>query len=267
MANTNLNKLQGKIAIVTGGASGIGEATARLFASLGARAVVIADIQPELGRSVAESIGPERCSYVQCDVSDEEQVKSMVEWTAATYGGVDIMFSNAGTMAGSAQTVMELDMSQLDRVMRVNAGGAAACVKHAARKMVELGRRGVIVCSGSVTSAKGAFNLTDYVMSKHAVLGLVRSASMQLGAHGIRVNCVSPAAVPTRLAVKVGLRTADDVESTFGHFTCLKRVVLTAEHIAEAVAFLASDEAAFVTGLDLVVDGGLLSLPFMKPSN
>nr|WBW02125.1 isopiperitenol dehydrogenase [Schizonepeta tenuifolia] len=267
MANTNLNKFQGKVAIITGGASGIGEATARLFANLGARAVVIADIQPELGRSVAESIGRERCSYVQCDVSDEEQVRSMVEWTAATYGGVDIMFSNAGTVGGSAQTVMELELSQLNRVMRVNAGGSAACVKHAARKMVELGRRGAIVCTGSVMSAKGASNITDYVMSKHAVLGLVRAASIQLGAHGIRVNCVSPAAVVTPLAGKVGLGTADDVESLFGQLTCLKGVALTAEHIAQAVAFLASDEAAFVTGLDLVVDGGLLSLPFMKPSN
>ncbi|KAL0416839.1 UNVERIFIED_CONTAM: (-)-isopiperitenol/(-)-carveol dehydrogenase, mitochondrial [Sesamum latifolium] len=125
-------KLQGKVAIVTGGASGIGEATVRLFAEHGARAVVIADIQAEKGRSVAESIGSQRCSYFQCDVANEEQVKSMVEWTVETYGGLDIMFSNAGIIGSSDQTILDLDLSQYDAVMRVNARGMAVCVKQAA---------------------------------------------------------------------------------------------------------------------------------------
>nr|USU81820.1 NEPSL [Nepeta sibirica] len=268
MANNflmQLKKLEGKVAIVTGGASGIGEATARLFANRGAHAVVIADIQQEKGRSVAESIGTQRSSYIHCDVTDEEHVKSMVERTAATYGRVDILFSNAGIVANSSQTILDLDLDQYDRVMRVNTRGMAACVKHAARKMVELGTRGAIICTGSAAAAKGAPTGTDYVMSKHAVLGLVRSASIQLGAHGIRVNCVSPSGVPTPLSEKVICGTASDVESAFGPFTSLKGVAPTAVHVAEAVAFLASEEAAFVTGHDLLVDGGLLSLPFVTP--
>ncbi|KAL0416853.1 UNVERIFIED_CONTAM: Nepetalactol-related short-chain-dehydrogenase/reductase 1 [Sesamum latifolium] len=241
-------KLQGKVAIVTGGASGIGEAAARLFAEHGALAVVIADIQAEKGKSVAESIGLQRCSYVQCDVADEEQVKSMVEWTVKTYGGLDIMFSNAGTVGGSEQSILELDFSQYDTVMWVNARGMAVCVKQAAREMIELGTRGVIVCTASVMAAMGGDILTDYTMSKHAVLGLVRAASQQLGAHGIRVNCVSPSAVPTQLAAKAGF-AAGDVEKIFGSFTSLKGVALTAEHVAEAVLFLASDDSAFITAI------------------
>ncbi|KAL1555532.1 (+)-cis,cis-nepetalactol synthase neps3 [Salvia divinorum] len=133
MANNLIKKkLQGKVVIVTGGASGIGETIARVLADHGARAVVIADIQSEKGRAVAESIGQQRCSYVHCDVADEEQVAAMVEWTATTYGGLDIMFSNAGTVSSLPQTILDLNMSEYDRVMRVNARGMAVCVKQAA---------------------------------------------------------------------------------------------------------------------------------------
>ncbi|XP_057810055.1 LOW QUALITY PROTEIN: (-)-isopiperitenol/(-)-carveol dehydrogenase, mitochondrial-like [Salvia miltiorrhiza] len=264
MANNLLNKkkLEGKVAIVTGGASGIGEATARLFAEYGARAVVIADIQSEKGHAVAESIGLQRCSYIHCDVAVEEQVVAMIEWTAATYGGVDIMFSNAGISSSSAQSVLELDLAEFDRVMRVNARGMAVCVKQAARKMVELRTGGAIICTASTAAEKGGANLTDYVMSKRAVLGLMRSASMELGLHGIRVNSVSPGGVLTPIVANHGILTAADMENYVGPFTSLKGVTLKAENVAEAAAFLASDEAAFVTGVDLAVDGGMICMPF-----
>ncbi|KAL8482922.1 hypothetical protein ACS0TY_025821 [Phlomoides rotata] len=262
MANISLKKkLEGKVAIITGGASGIGEATAHHFAEHGARAVVIADIQDERGRAVAESIGTARCSYVHCDVTHEEQVKSLVDWTAKTYGGIDVMFSNAGVVSYSKQSILELDFSEFDHVVGVNARGMAVCVKQAARKMIELGTRGTIVCTASVAATAGAMSLTDYYMSKHAVLGLVRSASLQLGLHGIRVNCVSPSMVLTPLVGQLGLTTAGDVENVMVSLTSLKGVVLTAAHVAEAVVFLASDASAFVTGLDIKVDGGLISMP------
>ncbi|KAL2462950.1 Short-chain dehydrogenase reductase 3b [Forsythia ovata] len=258
-----MKKLQDKVAIVTGGASGIGEATARLFAEHGARAIVIADLQDEKGQTVAESIGSNRCSYMHCDVSDEEQVKAIVDWTVQKYGQLDIMFSNAGAISKSNFAILDLDLSQLDHLIQVNARGNAACVKHAARVMVEQKVRGSIVCTASVVVSnwKGG-DLTDYIMSKYAVVGLVRTASQQLGVHGIRVNTVSPSAIATPLSSSTGL-TSDILEKLFVPFTSLKGIMLTVKHIADAVLFLASDDSEFITGHELVVDGGLISLPLL----
>ncbi|KAH7550357.1 hypothetical protein ACOSP7_024382 [Xanthoceras sorbifolium] len=255
----NSNKLEGKVAIITGGASGIGECTARLFADQGVRMIVIADIQDELGQQVANSIGLQRCSYVHCDVADEDQVKALVESTVRDHGRLDIMFSNAGIITGSDQTVIDLDLSAFDRLFAVNVRGMAACVKQAARAMVEGGVRGSIVCTGSVAASQGGKRRTDYHMSKHAVLGLVRSASVQLGVHGIRVNCVSPYGLATPATCQLyGGVSMEDVEKLYEPQTSLKGSVLRARHVADAVLFLACSESAMVTGHDLVVDGGYL---------
>ncbi|KAM1026113.1 hypothetical protein ACFX13_039793 [Malus domestica] len=258
MSTVRNNQLQGRVAIITGGASGIGEATARLFADHGATMVMIADIQDELGRQVAESIGTHRCSYVHCDVSDEEQVKTMVETTVHKYGQLDIMFSNAGIVSRSDQTVLDLDFSAFDRLFDVNVRGMALCVKHAARVMVERSVRGSIVCTASVAANHGMEIRTDYCMSKHAVLGLVRSASRQLGVHGIRVNCVSPNALATPLTCRARGMEVGEVQKSYEKFACLKGVVLTPRHVADAVLFLACDDSEFVTGHDMVVDGGFV---------
>ncbi|RVW35482.1 (-)-isopiperitenol/(-)-carveol dehydrogenase, mitochondrial [Vitis vinifera] len=231
------NKLQGKVAIITGGASGIGEATARLFADHGARAVVVADIQDELGRGVAESIGLHRCRYIHCDVTDEQQIKAMVESTVKMFGQLDIMFSNAGVM--------------------INARGMAACVKHAARAMVEGGVKGSIVCTASVAATVGNDKFTDYIMSNHAVLGLVRSASKQLGAYGIRVNCVSPTAVATPMLCSAFKMGVEEAEKFFVEDMDLKgRGAVQVRHVGDAALFLASDDSEFITGHNLAIDGG-----------
>ncbi|KAK1359793.1 (-)-isopiperitenol/(-)-carveol dehydrogenase, mitochondrial [Heracleum sosnowskyi] len=183
MASLHQQKLEGKVAIITGGASGIGEATAHLFAEHGARAIVIADIQDVLGHSVAKSIGPQ-CTYMHCDVSNENQVKALVDSTVKTFGTLDIMFSNAGVLGTSiaSQTILHFDLEASDRVFAVNTRGMAACVKHAARAMVDGGvKGGSIICTGSVVSKWGMGQCIDYVMSKNSVLGLVRSASKGLG--------------------------------------------------------------------------------------
>ncbi|KAL3640623.1 hypothetical protein CASFOL_015591 [Castilleja foliolosa] len=157
----HIMKLQDKVAIITGGASGTGEATARLFVDHGARAVIIADIQPEKGRAVAQSVGPNRCSYFDCDVTDEDQVTSLINWTVQTYGALHILFSNAEIFSSSSQTILDLDLSEYDDVMRVNARGMVTCVKQAARKMDEMGTKGAIVCTASVLAAIGGKNFTD----------------------------------------------------------------------------------------------------------
>ncbi|KAG2675663.1 hypothetical protein I3843_12G017300 [Carya illinoinensis] len=258
MTETTLfkKKLEGKVAIVTGGASGIGEATAHLFAKHGALMVVVADIQEELGHQVAKSIGLNHSTYVHCDVTDEEQVIAMVESTVKNYGQLDIMFSNAGIFSRSDQTVLNLDLFALDHLFAINVRGMAACVKHAARAMVEGHVRGSIVCTASVAANQGSTANTDYFMSKHAVLGLVRSASRQLGEHGIRVNCVSPSIVATPLACSVLGMDTEQVEKAYEPHASLKGVVLKVGHVADAVLFLASDDSGFVNGHNLVVDGG-----------
>lgn len=170
------------------------------------------------------------------------------------------MFSNAGIVSASSQTVVDLDFTTLDRVFAVNVRGMAACVKHAARVMIEKGVRGSIVCTASVTGSRGGPRLTDYSMSKHAVIGLVKSASTQLGVHGIRVNSVSPSAVATpTLCRSFGGIDAEQAEKICERLASLKGIVPKVNHVADTVLFLASGDSAFVSGHDLVVDGGLLS--------
>ncbi|PWA96682.1 (-)-isopiperitenol/(-)-carveol dehydrogenase, mitochondrial [Artemisia annua] len=132
-----MNKIEGKVAIITGGASGIGEATARLLAKHGARGVVIADIQDDPGKNVSVSIGPHQCTYIHCDVTDEAQVESLVDSTVKKYGQLDIMFSNAGIVSKPLQIIVDLDIGQFDKTLAVNVRGMLLCVKHAARAMVE----------------------------------------------------------------------------------------------------------------------------------
>ncbi|KAA8542384.1 hypothetical protein F0562_023480 [Nyssa sinensis] len=246
-------KLEGKVAIISGGASGIGEATARHFADHGARAVVIADIHDERGCQGAASIGS-RCRYIKCDVTDEQQVKSLVESTVQIYGQLDIMFSNAGIISTCEQNILDFDLIACDYLFAINVRGVAACVKHTARAMVKGGIRGSIVCTASVTATMGAGTKIDYTMSKHAVLGLVRSASKGLGEHGIRVNCVSPSAVATPLLCHEMDTTVEEVEKYFEPMTSLKGGVLKVRHVTDAVLFLASEDSAFVTGHNLIVD-------------
>lgn len=262
--STKSNRLQGKVAIVTGGASGIGEATVHNFANHGAHAIVIADLQDDKGQKLAETIGLDRCIYIHCDVSNEEDVKFLVKSTVEKYGHLDIMFSNAGIGSKSNQTILEFDLSEeaFGKLFAVNVKGMAACVKHAAKAMVDGGVSGSIICTTSVVGTRGFDVFTDYVMSKHAIIGLVRSASLQLGSHGIRVNSITPGVVGTPLLCShLGLdKESEDklVEKSSG-----LKGILRAKHLADAVVFLASEEAEFVTGVDLVVDGGYVPLPLV----
>ncbi|KAJ4819229.1 NAD(P)-binding Rossmann-fold superfamily protein [Rhynchospora pubera] len=247
-------RLKGKVAIITGAASGIGEATARLFASHGAT-VVIADIQDELGSAVAASIGAEKCSYVHCDVTEEAQVESTVRYAVAKHGHLDIMYSNAGILLLSP-SILELDMGDFDKVMSVNVRGTAAALKHAGRAMVAAGIRGSIICTGSIGSCQSGNGPAGYITSKHAILGLVRAAAADLGPHGIRVNCVSPSGVATPSSCRATRMTPEEVEQLNGSISSLKGAVLKANHVAAAVLFLASDESGFISGHNLMIDGG-----------
>ncbi|KAL2251715.1 short-chain dehydrogenase reductase 3b-like [Sesamum indicum] len=252
-------RLEGKVAIITGAASGIGEATARLFVHHGAF-IVIADIQDELGAQVAASIGEHRATYKHCDVRDEKQVEETVAFTVAKYGKLDIMYSNAGIL-GPIESILDMDISDgFDKTVAVNARGAAIAIKHAARVMVAGKVQGSIICTASTEATRAGRAPAAYVASKHAVLGLVRAAARELGPHGIRVNCVSPHGVATPMVCDVLGMDVASVEARFSGMGNLKGVVLKKDHVAEAVLFLASDESAYVSATNLSIDGGLSTM-------
>ncbi|XP_016493612.1 short-chain dehydrogenase reductase 3b-like [Nicotiana tabacum] len=254
----NKLRLEGKVAVITGAASGIGEATARLFVEHGAR-VVIADIQDELGLQVVASIGTDKASYRHCDVTDEKQVEETVAYAVEKYGTLDIMFSNVGTL--NFCSVLDMDMTAFDKTMAVNVRGTALAVKHAARVMVAKQVRGSIICNASIESILAGAASLAYVASKHAVVGIVKAAARELGLHGVRVNGVSPYGIATPLVCKAyGCDDAASLEAGISGNGHLKGVTLSTEHIAQAALFLASDESAYISGHNLAVDGGLSSM-------
>jgi len=195
-------RLEGKVAIVTGGARGIGEAIVRLFAKHGAR-VVIADIDGAAGEALASALGPQ-VSFVRCDVSVEEDVKRAVDWALSRHGGrLDIYCNNAGVLGRqtrAAKSILSFDAGEFDRVLRVNALGAALGMKHAALAMAPR-RAGSIVSVASVAGVLGGLGPHAYTASKHAIVGLTKNAACELGAHGIRVNCISPFGVATPMLI------------------------------------------------------------------
>ncbi|XP_061366241.1 short-chain dehydrogenase reductase 3b-like [Gastrolobium bilobum] len=247
-------RLEGKVALITGAASGIGEETVKLFAENGAF-VVAADLQDELGRQVAASIGSDRVTYHHCDVRDENQVEETIKFVLEKHGHIDILFSNAGII-GSLSGILELDLNEFENTMATNVRGAAATIKHAARAMVDKRIRGSIICTTSVAASIGGTGPHGYTTSKHALLGLVRSACSELGAYGIRVNSISPFGVATPLACRAFNLEPNEVEANSCSQANLKGIVLKARHIAEAALYLASDEAIYISGHNLVVDGG-----------
>ncbi|KAJ1393356.1 Short-chain dehydrogenase/reductase SDR [Sesbania bispinosa] len=247
-------RLEGKVVLITGAASGIGEETVKLFAENGAF-VVAADIQDELGCQVVASIGSDRVTYHHCDVRDENQVEETVNFILEKHGRLDVLFSNAGVI-GSLSGILDLDLSELDNTMAINVRGAAATIKHGARAMVAKKIRGSIICTTSVAATIGGTGPHGYTTSKHALLGLVKSACSELGGYGIRVNSISPFGVATPLACRAFNLQPHEVEENSCSQANLKGIVLKARHIAEAALYLASDEAIYVSGHNLVVNGG-----------
>lgn len=246
----------GKVAIVTGGAMGIGEATARKLAALGA-SVAILDIDRDAGPKSAAAIAKNGhvCEFFPCNISVGKEVSQAVDAVVKKYGAIDILVSNAGIqLYGDAITTSE---EEWDRLMGINLKGCFLVAKYAVPYMVERG--GAIVIVGSVQSMTAISNSIAYVASKHGLLGLTRAMSLDYAHRGVRVNCVCPGTIDTPMLRWAAGLSADPekVIQTCNHMHPLGRIGKP-EEVADAIAYLASPMASFITGAALLVDGGML---------
>jgi NAD(P)-dependent dehydrogenase (short-subunit alcohol dehydrogenase family) len=247
--------LQDKVAIVTGAAMGVGEATAILFAEAGAK-VVVADYNEEHGRQTAQNIqnAGGQASFVAVDVSKAEQVRAMVEQTVATYGRLDVAVNNAAITPDTA-LVSEFDEDYWDRLMSINLTGVALCLKYELQQMVTQEGSGSIINISSTGGFRPQGKDIAYVSAKHAVIGMTKVAALENGPHDIRVNAVAPGAVDTPMTRAVIKETGRTMEQAAPVMSVLNRFAQPRE-IAQANLWLASDASSYVTGATLAVDGG-----------
>ncbi len=242
--------LKGRVAIVTGGASGIGRATALLFAREGAK-VVIADYNPKGGQETLAMINGEggEATFIETNVSKPEDVERMVEETIKVYGRLDILFNNAGV--GETAKVTETSLDHWDKVLAINLRGVFLGCKYAIPKMIESGG-GSIINNASILAEVGFSQAAAYGASKHGVVGLTKTIALDYAAEGIRANIVCPGFIRTPMVMD-GLDEAAREYVVSLH--PLGRMG-EPEEVAEAVLFLASERSSFITGTCLFVDGG-----------
>ncbi|MCL7927416.1 MAG: SDR family oxidoreductase [marine benthic group bacterium] len=248
--------MNGRVALVTGASSGIGRATAEVFAAKGAKVVLAARRSEELA-SLADEIegrGGE-ATVITTDVSSPRDVEAMVAHAMETFGRLDYAVNNAGT-EGKFAAITELTVEEWDAVLGVNLRGAFLCMKSEAAAMLEAGNGGAIVNVGSVNSFLGFPSGSAYVASKHGLIGLTTSVSAELAAQGIRVNAVCPGIIDTPMHHRARGLLGDEVyDSVVLPSVHLQRAGRP-EEIAQAIVFLCSDEASYITGATLTPDGG-----------
>jgi NAD(P)-dependent dehydrogenase (short-subunit alcohol dehydrogenase family) len=257
-----MGRLDGKVAIITGGASGIGKAAAQIFAREGAR-VVIADLQDDEGRRVADGIGAD-CLYVRTDVSRTADVENLVSKAVAKFGRLDIMFNNAGIVV-VGPTIVDLPEADFDRMIAINLKGVWLGMKHAIPAMLKSGG-GAIVNTASTSGLLGYVGQSGYGASKGGVINLTRHCAVEFAGQGIRVNCICPGATVTPMGQKnrPGM-SLEEMKARNADSNPLRRTGMP-EDIANAALYLASDEAAHVTGQIMAVDGGLTASSYRGPS-
>lgn len=245
-----------------GAARGIGRETAAKFISNGAK-VVIADIKENIGKETARDLGP-NASFIACDVTKESHVSDAVDYAVSKHGKLDIMYNNAGIACRSPASIKDLDLATFDQVMAINVRGVVAGIKHASRVMIPR-ETGSILCTASVTGVMAGLAQHTYSISKSCVIAVVKTASAELCKHGIRINCISPFAIPTAFVMEElklhhpELKDEQIMEIIY-NTGVLNRANCEPSDVANAALYLASDDAKYISGHNLVVDGGFTSM-------
>lgn len=251
-----MSTLKGKTAVVTGGASGIGEATVLLFAENGCN-VVVSDLQEEKGNNLVQKIRQlnGKAIFVKADVSKPQDCEILVNKTIAAFGSLDIAFNNAG-IGGESNAIADMSIEGWKKVIDVNLNSVFYCMKYELMQMQKQGN-GAIVNNSSILGQVGFANAAAYVAAKHGIIGLTQNAALEYSAKGIRINAIGPAFINTPLLTEAGM---DDN---------VKQTVLVPMHpigrlgepreVAELVVWLSSDKASFITGSYYAVDGGYLA--------
>jgi NAD(P)-dependent dehydrogenase (short-subunit alcohol dehydrogenase family) len=250
---TTQRQLEGKVALVTGASSGIGRATALELARRGAKVVVAARRQEELAQVVQEiTTAHGNAAAITVDVSKEEDLRKLVDFTISTYGRLDIAFNNAGT-EGVFAPLLEQNAERFDMVFELNVRGVLNAMKYEAEVMLKQGS-GSIINNASMGGLIGFENASVYIASKHAVVGMTKTASIEWFRRGVRVNALCPGLIETPFHHR-GIWPSAEVQQSFAADTPAGRWG-SAEEMATIVAFLASDDSSYVSGHSLVADGG-----------
>lgn len=246
-------KLEGKVAIITGGAGGIGSESVRRFAAEGAR-VIFADLNEEKGEMLEKEVG-DSVRFQRANVTVEADIQGLVDRAQSEFGGLDIMFSNAGSF-GARGSILDISVDDFDSTLALLLRSVFLGIKCAGAVMVEQGH-GAILNTASISATTPGYGPHVYQAAKAAVLQLTRSVALELGERGVRINCVSPGGVPTALitgALGLGEDAIEGIAKGMSLTLPLGRTA-TPGDIAAAAVFLCSDEASYITAQNLIVDG------------
>ena len=252
-----MGRLDNKVAIITGGAGGIGLQAGRLFAQEGAQ-VLLVDLHENALKEATRTIGSDAVRYCAADVTQPDQTQQYIQAAVEQFGGVDILLANAG-IEGEVQPITDYAIDTFDQVMAVNVRGVWLGLKYAAPEIAKRGG-GSIVITSSVAGVRGAAGVSAYIASKHAVIGLMRTAALEMAAKKIRVNTVNPAPVDTRMmrSLEEGFEPDDPgrAKETMAAMVPLQRYADPVE-VARIMLFLAGDESSYCSGGVYMVDGGM----------
>ncbi|HVC68914.1 MAG TPA: glucose 1-dehydrogenase [Acidimicrobiales bacterium] len=261
-----MSRLEGCRAVITGAASGIGEATARLFVAEGAT-VVLADVDDDRGKQIADDLG-DHSRFVHTDVSQEGDIDEAVALSVSAFGGLDCLFNNAGN-PGSVEGIEEIDMATFDRTVAIHLRGVFLGIRAAARVMRPQGH-GSIINTSSVAALEANRGGHDYSACKAAIAHLTRTTANELGEDGVRVNAICPGGIATSIFARAAGLEGDDAQRTvefmsaaLGDIAPIRRAGRPLD-IAEAALWLASDTSSFVNGQAIAVDGGLVTGPLRR---